>query len=381
MIFADRLTLDAPKRTRDGYMAVRARAARVGVYQYAGSEIDPNNEHGLRDKALVNVLRDENTVFDRAAMQSFIGKPVTDDHPTEAVTADNWKQHARGTIMGVARDGDYQAFDILLTDGPTIAKVDGGKRELSNGYGAELEFGQFTAKDGTLCDARQSKITGGNHCALVDRGRAGSDCAIKDIAVCDAITADRLDELKANLDHKEPVMAGTIIVDGLPVSLADEAAVRAVIEKKDAAVAAAEKSLTDEQAKVSTLTGEKAVLEKSLTDAKAELDPAKIDARVADRSALIAKAKALKSDIVTDGKADADIRKEVVSAKLGDAAASLDDAAVIGAFAALTADADSSKVEGFTPAAVKDAAASEAKALNDSIDDLNAWRTQRPAAA
>ena len=71
--FADRLTLDAPRRTSDGYMAVRAKAARTGVSQYTGREVDPNNEHGLRDQPSVNVLRDEAAVFDKRAVHSFIG--------------------------------------------------------------------------------------------------------------------------------------------------------------------------------------------------------------------------------------------------------------------------------------------------------------------
>lgn len=195
MFFADALTLDAPRRTSDGYLAVRARAARTGVYQYTGREVDPDNAHGLRDKGIVNVLRDDNTVFDRKAAQSFVGKPVTDNHPRESVNAANWRDHARGTVMGAMRDGEYLAFDLLLTDATAISKVDGGKRELSNGYGAELEFGSFTAKDGTVCDARQSRITGGNHVALVDHGRAGPSCAITDAARCDSAPRSIFDSL------------------------------------------------------------------------------------------------------------------------------------------------------------------------------------------
>ncbi|MFZ5701358.1 MAG: DUF2213 domain-containing protein, partial [Pseudomonadota bacterium] len=180
MQFSDALVLDAKRRTQDGYVVARARAATTGVYQYAGFEVDPENRHGLRDKQVVNVLRDENTVFDKSAVQSFIGKPVTDNHPTQPVTSANWRDHARGTIMGALRDGEYLSFDLMLADEATIRKVDSGKRELSNGYTADLEFGQFTAPDGTVCDARQSKITGGNHVAIVDRGRAGSECRIGD---------------------------------------------------------------------------------------------------------------------------------------------------------------------------------------------------------
>lgn len=192
--FSDALTLDAPRRVNGGFLAVRAKAARTGVYQYGGAEVDPQNKHGLRDTAIVHVLRDERTVFDNAAARSFIGKPVTDDHPSVAVTADNWRDHARGTIMGAMREGDYLAFDLLLTDAEAIRKVDAGKRELSNGYSAELEFGDFTAADGTKCQARQTSITG-NHVALVDRGRAGSECRIADTAICDSLPRSFLDSL------------------------------------------------------------------------------------------------------------------------------------------------------------------------------------------
>lgn len=284
MLFADHLTLDAPKRLQGGAVAVRARAARTGVYEYAGREVDPENKHGLRDKALVRVLRDENTVFDDKAVRSFIGKPITDNHPAEPVTADNWRKHARGTIMGALRDGDYLAFDLLLTDAEAIAKVDAGKRELSNGYAADLEFGAFTAPDGTVCDARQTSVTG-NHVALVDRGRAGPECAIKDAALCDAISAEHLALLSTLInDRKEPAMANIIIVDGLPVSLADEAAVRAVLDKKDAAIAAAQTALTDAKAEADKALAAK---DAEIDDLKSKvIDQTAIDA-LADRKSVV----------------------------------------------------------------------------------------------
>lgn len=195
MLFSDALTLDAPRRTNDGYMAVRARAARTGVYQYTGREVDPDNKNGLRDTAVVNVLRDDAAVFDKAAVQSFIAKPITDDHPTEAVTAANWRDHGRGIVMGAMRDGDHLAFDLVLMDAATIAKVEAGKAELSNGYAAGLEFGDFQAADGTKCQARQTNIVG-NHVAIVDRGRAGPSCRIGDAAICDALPIALQDGVK-----------------------------------------------------------------------------------------------------------------------------------------------------------------------------------------
>lgn len=335
--FADRLTLDAPKRTKDGFLAVRARAARTGVYDYAGSEVDPDNKHGLRDSATVKVLRDERTVFDTAAAHSFVGKPITDDHPKEAVTAANWRDHARGTVMGAMREGDYLAFDLMLTDAEAIRKVDGGKRELSNGYSAELEFGDFTAADGTKCQARQTAIAG-NHVALVDRGRAGPDCAIRDsIALCDANPA-----FLAAITPNGDLPMKTLTIDGLKVpNVSDEA--EAAIVKLQADKVAADTKLTDAEAKVvehtATITSKDAKiaeLEQQLKDA--EITPAKLADAAKEFADVQAKAKALGVKVADDADTDA-IRKAVVDAKMGDAAKDYTADHIAIAFDALTRDA------------------------------------------
>ena len=334
MQLADALTLDAPRRTADGYLAVRAKAARTGVYDYLAAEVGAPSTFKPTD--VVKVYRDAEEVFAADSVRSFIGRPITNDHPAEAVTAANWKDHARGTVMGAMRDGDYLAFDLVLMDAGAIADVENGKRELSNGYQCQLDWTPGTAPDGTHYDARQIGIRG-NHVALVDQGRAGPNCAIKDgerFALCDSNPA-----AMAGISTKEQTFMSTITIDGLPVNLGDEAAVRAVIAKKDEAIASAQTALADANAKVSTLTGEKTALESQLADAKAALDPAKLDKLVADRAALVTRAKAIAPTLATDGKTDAEIRRAVVEAKLGDGAKAMDDAAITGAFAVLTVDA------------------------------------------
>lgn len=335
MFMADHLTLDAPTRTRDGYMAVRAKAARTGVYQYGGREVDPENKHGLRDTAIVNVLRDESTVFDTASAQSFIGKPITDNHPATPVTAANWRDHARGTVMGALRDGEYLAFDLLLTDASAIAAVDAGKRELSNGYDANLEFGSFTAADGTVCQARQTRISG-NHVALVDHGRAGSECRIADAAPCEAAPQAFLDSLKM----EKPVKNMTI--DGLTVDVSNadtaEATIKTLIAARDAAtgeVTTLKISLATKDTEIATLKTEN----QQLKDAKptpAQLrDVAKVYAQVCD------KAKAL-GVTVTDDMSTETIMKAVVAKIMGDAAKDWNDEQIAASFAVATKDAKSS---------------------------------------
>ena len=309
MYVADRLTLDAPRRTSDGYMAVRARSARVGHYQYSGTDVDPENKHGLRDQAVVNVLREESAVFDERAVRSFIGKPITDDHPSQPVTASNWRDHGRGVVMGAIRDGDHLAFDLILMDAATISKVEAGKVELSNGYSAGLEFGSFTAADGTVCQARQTSITG-NHVAIVDRGRAGPTCRIGDAAICDALPSNLFDTLKT----EKPVK--TMVIDGLTVDMANAdtaiATVQTLIAARDAAtgkVTTLETQAVTDAATIVAKDAEIAKLTKALADAKPTLQ----QLRDAGKAFAVIEAKAKANGItVTDGMDEAAIMKAVV---------------------------------------------------------------------
>lgn len=353
MYLADTLTLDAPKRTKDGFLAVRAKAARAGVYDYAAFEVG-GQERGFKAADTVKVYRPAEEVFAADSVASFLAKPVTNDHPNVPVTSENWKDHARGVNMGALRDGEYLAFDLVIMDGALIADIDAGKRELSNGYACVLDWTAGTTPDGQAYDAVQRQIRG-NHIAVVERGRAGPECRIKDgglgnknpeirnggkpFAACDANPA-----AISGLSMGETRMK--IMLDGLHVDLTDADAVKAAFDKvkgdADKAIADSVTALDAEKAKVATLTAEKTALEKQLADAQA-VDHDKL---AADRAALVAKAKALKSDIVTDGKSSDEIRKEIVVAQLGDAAAAFDAKQIEAAFAVIAKDAkaDDNKV-------------------------------------
>jgi hypothetical protein len=382
MVFlADALTLDAPRRTQDGYMAVRAKAARTGHYQYGGREVDPDNKHGLRDQAVVNVLRDEATVFDQRAVHSFIGKPITNDHPSESVNAANWRDHARGTIMGAKwEEGGYLAFDLLLTDASAIKAVQDGKRELSNGYGAELEFGDFTAADGTKCQARQTSITG-NHVALVDRGRAGPECRIVDAAVCESLPSNLLDNLKT----EKPVK--TMLIDGLTVDVSNAdtaiATINTILAARDAAnvlVTTHEATIT---ARDATIVAKDAEITKLTADlAAAKVTPAQMRDAAKAYSLTVGKAKAM-GVTVTDAMDEAAIKRAVVDKSMGDKAKGYSDDHVSIAFDALTkdakvedagADALRTAISG-QPVNVTDVATLADQAWDKANNDLNAWRT------
>jgi hypothetical protein len=175
-----RLTFYAPmvvgetqRLTPEGFLVCEAvPIARVGEMLYAAGEVpvDPSGD------GIIRVTRDEDQVFRPETMASFMGKPVTNDHPDEDVTPINWRTLAVGVVNNVRRgDGDMADFllaDLIIQDASAIDDVKSGKREVSCGYEADYE--QIEPGRG-----RQLNIIG-NHVALVEQGRCGPRCAIGD---------------------------------------------------------------------------------------------------------------------------------------------------------------------------------------------------------
>ncbi|HAV4974946.1 TPA: hypothetical protein JIY89_12280 [Acinetobacter baumannii] len=159
--------------TPEGYLLCRdVPIARIGTLMYADGEVPVAADN----TGLIIIYRGEEVLFDPITIASAEGKPVTDDHPADWVTPDNWKELSKGFGKDVRRgegaDSDYLMADLLVTDKETIQKVLDGKVEISLGYDADyLE----TSKGKGL----QSNIRV-NHIALVEKGRCGSRCSIGD---------------------------------------------------------------------------------------------------------------------------------------------------------------------------------------------------------
>lgn len=305
----DATSLTGVKRHKDGYIAGRVKAARTGVQLYTGAEM------GWPEKDVVAVYRPVDEVMRIDALGSFKGKPITDGHPTERVTADNWASLARGTVMGVQRQGDTVALDITVSDAGLVGKLESGAaRELSAGYMANIDRTSGTAPDGTPYDAIQRDIYV-DHLAVVPRGRAGSEFRIGDDAANWGVSPIHPPEKKGSQ------MADTLQT----VVLGDQAAQVAVADapKVEAFKAKMAKDMTDAQtAHDAAIAAKDAEIEKlqGKLDAANEkiMDDAALDQRVADRADLIAKAASIAKDVATKGLSDAAIRKAVVAAKLGD---------------------------------------------------------------
>jgi len=109
----------------------------------------------------------------------------------------------------------------------------------------------------------------------------------------------------------------------------DEEDMKEDCAKKDAAIKERDEAIKSKDAEIVTL-------KQQVTDAQAELSPEKQDARVIDRLQVISRAKAFLGDKWSAAsKTTNEIRKEVVTAKVGDVAKGWDDRQVEAAFASL----------------------------------------------
>lgn len=159
-------------RTPEGYLVCKeVPIARIGTQEYRGMEFGGENP----EKIYV-VKRPEEEVFSKAALASFEGKPVVDEHPSEDVTPDNIGRYIKGTCRDVRRgDGalsDCVVADLLIYDKDLIQKIENGKRDISCGYDC-----LWDPEDDDTYAQREIR---GNHVAVVEKGRAGHKVSIRD---------------------------------------------------------------------------------------------------------------------------------------------------------------------------------------------------------
>ncbi|PPB85692.1 DUF2213 domain-containing protein [Acinetobacter soli] len=172
-IFTTGLIGSTRETTPEGYLLCRdVPVARIGTLMYGEGEVPVSAD----STGLILIQRGEDVLFDPKTIASFEGKPVTDDHPNDWVTPENWKELSKGFGKDVRRgDGhlsDFLVADLLITDKKTIQAVMDGKVEISLGYDAD--YIEISKGKGM-----QSNIMG-NHFALVEKGRCGSRCSIGD---------------------------------------------------------------------------------------------------------------------------------------------------------------------------------------------------------
>ena len=159
--------LSKPVRLPNGFVRAEGYLTRSGIFVYRDAQ-----------GKTIRELRPPEEVMHPDSLASFGLMPVTNDHPSELLTAENAKEYQVGTVSeSVVAEGDKVRAALMITDAQAIEALDAGKSELSCGYTADVvqEPGVW---QGQPYDAKQINIRG-NHVALVDAGRAGPACSVR----------------------------------------------------------------------------------------------------------------------------------------------------------------------------------------------------------
>lgn len=386
----DTALLDSEKtRIVDGgYMVCVAKSVRTGIQDYLGSEVD------MPSMKVVRVYRPPSEVFAPASLQSFSHAPITDNHPSVMVTADNWADLAKGEVSTVAKqEGEWVSLPLILKDSRLISDVQSGKRQLSAGYFCELDWTPGVTSDGEAYDAIQTKIRI-NHLAVVDRARAGEGASIP---LADARVWGRspstssMDKSGDSLMTDKPLQK--VMIDGLTIETTDQGAqaitkLQGQLKDAGTALAKADADLAEEKKEK---LKELAKKDEEITDLKSKvLDEAAMDAAATARGDLVAKAKAICADVKTDGVPSAAIKKTVVDTMDASIATKLVGKDTIyaaayydAAFDRLTEEVkDGAQLQSALTRPVHDSrqpsgAQKQQQAYDASVADLNGWRTAK----
>ena len=195
---SNRIAFDARAsvRTKDenGFLHVAvSNITKETVNPYYGREIPGWQERGLAPDRIYYGYRSGKELELGAA--TFSGLPLLLDHHIEDAEAPQ-KEYRVGTVGTDARwEPPYVKAALVVTDADAVRAIeDGSMRELSCAYRYEPEWTAGTF-EGVDYDFVMTNIRG-NHVALVEEGRAGSDVVVADAAPRE--TTQKLERIMKN---------------------------------------------------------------------------------------------------------------------------------------------------------------------------------------
>jgi uncharacterized protein len=165
----------------DGRLHVATtRISKANVCEYYGQEIPNWQGLGLEADKLYRMYRDPQELEKGAA--TFARLPVLSEHVPVTVESPRPDLVVGAIGSDVEFDGTYLNADISVWDASAIAGIETDTvRELSCAYRYVPVMEAGTTPDGEAYDGRMTEIRG-NHLALVEVGRAGSDVIVADSA-------------------------------------------------------------------------------------------------------------------------------------------------------------------------------------------------------
>lgn len=181
---------------------------KVGVFPYLGKQISADCE----PNKVYMVLRPKEELFRKETLDSLKLLPLVNEHTMLGKDFTPAEEKGVEGILGeqVVHDNDTIYTDIKIFSEDMKDKISNGKKELSLGYFCTYDKQTGTYK-GQRYDYVQKNIVG-NHLALVDKGRMGSDVRVYDKAIevnkvfcCDSLEDIDIEkmEYKNNKEEKK----------------------------------------------------------------------------------------------------------------------------------------------------------------------------------
>lgn len=313
---------EALESTESGALIGKAPIFGVGVYRYMGA-----------DGKVTAEFRPPEEVFSKETLESYELVPLTNNHPPEKVTPENYKKYAVGNLGQEIEHDAFNAYaEIVVHDAEAIAAAKAGRTGLSGGYScdvvtegevsfpvmgwnedytARVEIARTTYQvpgnfNGTPYDAIQTNIRG-NHVALVDVPRGGDLLHLR-FDGADVGMGVRISDNKPIPPNQKESQMAKIKLDGSQEHEVPEA-VKIHLDSLDAKIASLEAEKSKLQAKADSASEE---LKSVKAEAKAKEDgfQARVDAAVAARVELVTTA--TKYGVKADG-SDAEIKGSLIA--------------------------------------------------------------------
>ena len=235
----------------DGFLHDSPVVGRIGIQEYRNL-----------DGSIRRELRLPEEVFNADSLASFVGKPITVDHPKSGkVDAKNAHRLTVGTMLAQGKqDGDTVRADVVIHSPDAI----GDRRQLSLGYTATLDEtpGEW---NGQRYDAIQRNIKI-NHLSVVQSARAGAVARLN---------LDGNEEVFFNQQEQQTMTVKVKLDNGLEYDAAPEVSreldkLRADAVEKTAQIKTVSDELSKAQAKADALQSQVDGFAVKLDEAKQE---------------------------------------------------------------------------------------------------------------
>ncbi|MCF9034209.1 DUF2213 domain-containing protein [Acinetobacter nectaris] len=184
----------------NGYLRVKkSNISKANICEYKGKEIPNWRELGLNAEQMYRLYRDPEEL--RKSIDSFKNVPLVRQHVGAFNTHNPPKDDVIGSVgSDVDFNGIYLTSDIIVTDAAAISLIESEQqKELSPGYRytADMTAGEV---NGEKYDGVMRNIVG-NHLALVEIGRTGSDVVVGDSQPKEGNIPMNIEDLKKALEE------------------------------------------------------------------------------------------------------------------------------------------------------------------------------------